>query len=308
MIATVVRCTLPSSACRPVRSRTIRGMSDDSLVPRPGGGRPELRASDAERERTAETLRQAMGEGRLTVEELEDRLRAAYSAPTLRELELLVADVTVPDRVIRPAASPARAGGVTVREGPGGERWVVSIMSGHDRSGRWRIGSRCTVLNIMGGSEIDLNDVELSDRVTELNVYSFWGGGEIRVPEGVAVEVSNIAIMGGNDVKLGDEVVPAGGPVIHIRLVSIMAGSSVQRGRKLSKSERRRQKELRKREDRLLVENELVAAEREEEGHQAPGDRPADRVQERRVELAEPQHVDEDPGEHDRVDDDRGER
>lgn len=282
-------------------------MSDDSPVRgKPSDERPALRASDAEREQTAETLREAMGEGRLTVEELEDRLRAAYSAPTVRELERLVADVTVPERATRAAISSARVTGVTVREGDGGERWVVSIMSGHDRHGRWRIGSRCTVLNIMGGSELDLNDVELSDRVTQLNVYSFWGGGEIRVPEGVSVEVSNIGIMGGNDVKLGDEVVPPGGPVIRIRLVSIMAGFSVQRGRKLTKAERRRQKELRQREDRLLIENELVAAEGEEQGHQAPGDRPADRAQEGHVELPEAQHVHEDPGEHHREDDDRG--
>jgi hypothetical protein len=127
-------------------------------------------------------------------------------------------------------------------------------MSGHDRKGRWRIADRCTVLNIMGGSDIDLNDVELSEPVTQINVYSFWGGGEIRVPDGVEVHVSNIGIMGGNDVKLGEEVVPPGGPVIRIRLVSIMAGFSVERGRKLSREERRRQKELRKAERRGELE------------------------------------------------------
>jgi len=48
-------------------SRTIRGMSDDSpMRGEPSGELPALRASDAEREQTAETLRQAMGEGRLT--------------------------------------------------------------------------------------------------------------------------------------------------------------------------------------------------------------------------------------------------
>jgi hypothetical protein len=52
-------------------------MSDDSLVPRASDQHPELRASDAERERTAETRRNAMGEGRLSVDELEERLRAA---------------------------------------------------------------------------------------------------------------------------------------------------------------------------------------------------------------------------------------
>jgi hypothetical protein len=215
-------------------------MSDESLVPRPSDERPDLRASDAERERTAETLRTAMGEGRLTVEELEERLRAVYTVPTTRELERLVSDVTVPTPV-----APANASGLSVRPGPGGDRWVVSIMSGHDRRGRWRIAERCTVLNIMGGSEIDLNDVELSESVTRLNVYSVMGGGDVRVPDGVAVEVSNVAIMGGNDIQLGDEAVPPGGPVIRIRLVSIMGGTGVKRGRKLSKAERKRQKELR---------------------------------------------------------------
>jgi DUF1707 SHOCT-like domain len=226
-------------------------MSDESPAPRPSEPSetsPDLRASDAEREQTAETLRNAMSEGRLSVEELEDRLRSAYSAPTVRELDLLVADVVAPGGGRRAVARATS--GLTVREGPGGDRWVVSVMSGHDRRGRWRVGPRCTVINVMGGSDIDLNDAELSEPVTELNVYSFWGGGEIRVPDGVEVQVSDIAIMGGNDVRLGDEVVPPGGPVIRIRLVSVMAGFSVERGRKLTKAERKRQKELRKAESR----------------------------------------------------------
>ena len=137
-----------------------------------------------------------------------------------------------------------------MREGPGGDRWVVSVMSGHERRGRWRVAARCTVLNIMGGSEIDLNDAELSERVTQVNVYSVMGGGEVRVPNGVSVQVSNFAIMGGNDVQLGDEVVPPGGPVIRIRLVSIMGGAAVKRGRKPSREERNRQKDLREGESR----------------------------------------------------------
>src|SRR5947208_82578 len=107
---------------------------------------PELRASDADRERTIEVLRRAASDGQLTVDELEERASAAYAARTRRALELLVADVS-------PAAEPA-SGGPMVSEGTGGSRWVVSIMSGHERRGRWRIAPRCTVLNIMGGSDI----------------------------------------------------------------------------------------------------------------------------------------------------------
>jgi len=60
----------------------------------------------------------------------------------------------------------------------------------------------------------------------------------------------HLAIMGGNDVQLGDQVVPPGGPVIRIRLVSIMGGTGVKRGRRPSKEERRRQRELREAESR----------------------------------------------------------
>src|SRR5690242_4075136 len=108
---------------------------------------PELRASDGDRERAVETLRHAASDGQLTVDELEERVSAAYAARTRRELDLLTADVSAP-------ATSGRESGLTVREGPGGTRWVVSIMSGHDKRGRWRLGPRCTVLNIMGGSDI----------------------------------------------------------------------------------------------------------------------------------------------------------
>jgi hypothetical protein len=106
----------------------------------------------------------------------------------------------------------------------------------------------------MGASDIDLNDAELSQPVAQINVYSIMGGGDIRVPHGVDVQVSDIALMGGNDIKLGDEVAPPGAPQIRIRLVSIMSGANVRRGRKLSREERRRQKELRRAERRGELE------------------------------------------------------
>ena len=56
---------------------------------------PELRASDADREQTAELLRRAAGEGRLTVDELDERLAEAFTARTRAELEQLIADVVV---------------------------------------------------------------------------------------------------------------------------------------------------------------------------------------------------------------------
>ncbi len=214
------------------------GQPEPPLPAPPATGKPDLRASDAEREQALDALRTAAGEGRLNVDELEERTRAAYTVVTRRELEALIADVTVvPLGATRPA-SAASTSGVTVREGPGGTHWIVSIMGGDDRRGRWRIGSRCNVINVMGGSDIDLNDAELSAQVTQINVYSVMGGGTVRVPDGVDVQVSKFAVMGGNDVRLGDQIPPPGGPLIRVRLVSIMGGSSVKRGRRRSERER----------------------------------------------------------------------
>jgi hypothetical protein len=51
------------------------------------------RAADADREAVAEKLRIAAGEGRIDLEELDDRLGQAYSARTYGQLRALVADL-----------------------------------------------------------------------------------------------------------------------------------------------------------------------------------------------------------------------
>jgi hypothetical protein len=54
---------------------------------------PELRASDAERERVAVFLRDQAAVGRLTHDELEERVAAAYRAVTVGDLERLIRDL-----------------------------------------------------------------------------------------------------------------------------------------------------------------------------------------------------------------------
>jgi hypothetical protein len=70
----------------------------------------ELRAADADRERTAETLRVATAEGRLSAEELEQRMEAVLGARTLAELALLVADLPAADPVRRERSRARRRG------------------------------------------------------------------------------------------------------------------------------------------------------------------------------------------------------
>ena len=70
-----------------------------------------LLASDGEREQVAERLRAASAEGRLTAEELEERLERAFSARTEAELVPLVEDLPPADRPARVAPGGRRRRG-----------------------------------------------------------------------------------------------------------------------------------------------------------------------------------------------------
>lgn len=199
----------------------------------------EQRASDADRDRAADRLRRAGGDGRLTVDELGERVQAAYGARTRGELQGLLDDVEE-ERAVAPRASTEDAAAVIVRPGEGGARWVVGILGSSTRGGRWRISRRCTVLNVMGGSDLDLNDAEFADDVVEMTVYSLMGGSDVRIPDGLRVEVTDVAIIGGNSIqRAAPEHESHDGPLLRLRLFSIMGGTNVRRGRRRTRAERR---------------------------------------------------------------------
>ncbi len=87
---------------------------------------PALRASDAERERTATQLREHTAAGRLTTDELDERLDAAYAARTVGDLDALVADLP---------AAPAGAAPPPVPRSPGHDRLLhIGGGAGHARA------------------------------------------------------------------------------------------------------------------------------------------------------------------------------
>lgn len=190
--------------------------------------RPALRASDADRERVVDILRTAAGEGRLDVEELDERVSAAYTIRALSELEALTFDLVPAGHT----ESTSAASGVVIRPGAGGTERIVSIMGGHDRRGRWRVGRHLLVLSIMGGADLDFEHAELADRTTTIRVFTIMGGAELRFPPGVDVQVSKFALMGGHDVKLDETPPPPGAPVFHVRLFSLMGGAEIRQGPK----------------------------------------------------------------------------
>jgi len=182
-----------------------------------------LRAGDADRDRVAAGLRDHLVAGRLTLDEFVERVDRAHEARTLAELEELTRDL--------PAVEPS----APVQSRRKASSWIVAVMSGSDRRRRWRLAAKTTVVAVMGGANLDLRQAELEAAESELTIYAVMGGVNVIVPEGIDVDVSGIAVMGGKDVRVSDAPVRPGAPFVRIRVYAVMGGVSVRskRGREL---------------------------------------------------------------------------
>jgi uncharacterized protein DUF1707 len=207
---------------------------------------PELRASDADRERVAEVLRDAVAEGRLDMTEFEERLDATYKARTYGELapitrDLPAAGVVPPtvDMVKKPAESGSWAQRIV--GGEGSSAWGVAVMSGFQRRGRWTVPKRFNCFAFWGGGEIDLREANFADREVEINCIAIMGGMNVIVPPGVEVVVRGLGIMGGFDQR--EEGVPGepGAPRVIVTGFAFWGGVGVER--KLTRAERKRLRE-----------------------------------------------------------------
>jgi hypothetical protein len=187
-----------------------------------------MRASDADRERVANVLREAAGDGRLTMDELDERLDAVYAAKTYAELEPITHDLPSAGTsapVPAPAAAsadPARFGGTPSSGG------AVAILGGFTRKGEWVVPKHFTAFLFMGGGEIDLREATFEDREVTINIVAIMGGCEITVPEDANVRVTGVGIMGAFEHSEAKAGTPDG-PIITISGVAFMGGVDVKR-------------------------------------------------------------------------------
>jgi hypothetical protein len=189
-----------------------------------------MRASDSDRDRVADQLREAMAEGRLTAEEHAERLDAVYQAKTYAELAPIVHDLPATGGVGPPEG--AASGGPVVRDDlpppHAGTPNIVAIFGGAERSGRWLVEPETNVVAVFGGIELDLRQAVLSRREVTINVVAIMGGVNVTVPPGVRVANSVAAILGGASVPPEDTVDPDA-PVIRLTGFALFGGVSVQR-------------------------------------------------------------------------------
>ena len=78
-------------------------------------------------------------------------------------------------------------------------RWLVAIMGGSQRRGRFRAVGSINAIAVMGGDEIDLREAEIEGGELTLNLFALMGGSNIYVPDSVEVEIGGFSIMGGHE-------------------------------------------------------------------------------------------------------------
>ena len=183
-----------------------------------------MRVSDSDREQAADVLREAAGHGRITMDELDERLELAYAAKTYADLAAVIQDLPAPAPAPGPV-QPAMAGRIG---GTPRSKFSIAIMSGAQRMGRWVVPRTYVSVAVMGGIELDLRDAQFSEPEVTIHAYTLMGGIEITVPEDIDVDVSGIAFMGGFDHNASGPGVP-GAPRVRVIGFALMGGVDVKR-------------------------------------------------------------------------------
>lgn len=181
---------------------------------------PSTRVSDADRDGAIGRLREAVAQGRLTLEEFTERMDDALRAITVDDLTVLTNDLgALPVSNRRP------------------RKWVVGIFGGGSLRGRWPMGRSIRVIDIFGGSDVDLRDAIVTDPEISILAIAIFGGCDILVPDGADVTVTGGAIFGGNDFEVHGAPVP-GSPRITIRAFSLFGGVDVKDRRRRERRDR----------------------------------------------------------------------
>jgi len=149
--------------------------------------RSELRASHDDRDRVVEMLRVSAGDGRLTAEELDERLEQAMTARTYGELARLVADLPAEGSAVSPVTAP-RAKDV-VR---------IDTRSGHvKRVDRWIVPQRMEVKVTSGHVLLDFTHAVITQPTLTLDVDVRSGHIRLLTRPGIVVDADDVAIRSG---------------------------------------------------------------------------------------------------------------
>jgi len=184
----------------------------------------ELRASHADRDQVVELLRVAAGDGRLSAEELDDRLERALTARTYAELAPLTADL------------PAAPGAPVVPPGAGAVSATAKDLarihvhgSSVRRDGRWVVPKELDV-KVRGGS-VTLDFTEAVITQPMLRITAEVTGGELRLitRPGIVVDAGDMSVHGGN-FTLPEPPGPGVPVLLRVEIAGSVRGAAITAG------------------------------------------------------------------------------
>jgi len=181
-------------------------------------GRDALRVSHGDRDQVAEALRIAAGDGRLTADELDERLERALTARTYADLTVLVADLpAVPGAGISPAA-PAKE--------------LVTIecrSSSTERVGRWPVPARMRLSAHSGAVTLDFTEAVISYPELHIDADLHSSSLTLVTRPGITAEAADVA-MHSSTVKIPAHEDDGAPPLLRV-VISGTCHSSVIRAR-----------------------------------------------------------------------------
>jgi hypothetical protein len=160
--------------------------SGRAVVPSEGPG--ALRASHDDRDRVAEQLRVAAGDGRLSPVELDERLELALTARTYAELAALVTDLPAAGTAAEPApAAP-----------PAKDLVRLHCSSGHAaRTGRWVVPDRMDLKVCSGRIVLDFTQAVITRPTLHIDAEVSSGHITLITKPGIAVDADDVTVRSG---------------------------------------------------------------------------------------------------------------
>ena len=152
-----------------------------------------LRIGHAERDKAVETLREAAGDGRLTLDELDDRITAALSARTRADLEPLLADLVPPD-ALGQAVSVVPAGSHIQEPGATWQDPLVLTARWDDvvRAGPWIVPPFLELNPVASNVKLNFVDARAAHEIIDINLIGGAGDAVLIVPEGWGVDIQRV--------------------------------------------------------------------------------------------------------------------
>lgn len=183
-----------------------------------------LRISDADRDRAASLLSNALAEGRLSPQEHSERLDAIYAAKVQADIVPIVHDLPGANAALAQVDYP---GSVEVHRK---RARLVALLGGISRKGRWQVPPDMEVITVVGGADFDLRQAPLPPGGATLRTICFLGGVEITVPPEIHVVDDGWAILGGREIPPDTpESSRPDAPTLRLTGITILGGISVKR-------------------------------------------------------------------------------